>query len=163
MNEKAKRPQARKRVALTGKTGNTTLDREPMDVGCVIEQTRHVDQVLHGRIVGQDDVLETIVCSFSRILSGLRDPSRPMLNLLMLGPTGTGKSETAKALVIQHGSGVRFGARPLRRAIESDIVDPLSRLVASCLVQPGDVIEISLRNESLAFYRGSPTKGALVA
>jgi len=49
-------------------------------------------------VIGQDPSVSTIICSFARVLSGLRDPSRPVLTMLMLGPTGVGKTETAKAL-----------------------------------------------------------------
>ena len=73
-------------------------DRELMDVGCVTDQTRRVDGVLRSRIIGQEASLESLTCSFSRVLSGLRDPSRPVLTMLLLGPTGVGKTETAKAL-----------------------------------------------------------------
>ena len=72
--------------------------RQLMDIGCVTEQTRRVDDVLRKRIIGQDDALEVLTCSFSRVLSGLRDPARPVLSVLLLGPTGVGKTETARAL-----------------------------------------------------------------
>lgn len=72
--------------------------REPMVIGCVTDQTQHLDDVLRRRIIGQDSSVEALVCSFSRVLSGLRDPSRPVLNILLLGPTGVGKTETAKAV-----------------------------------------------------------------
>ena len=45
-----------------------------------------------------DDAIDTLICSYSRLLSGLQDPSRPLLTALLLGPTGVGKTETAKAL-----------------------------------------------------------------
>lgn len=48
--------------------------------------------------MGQDPAIEALVCSYSRLLSGLHDPSRPLLSALLLGPTGVGKTETAKGL-----------------------------------------------------------------
>ena len=73
-------------------------NRELMDVGCLTEQTERLDHILRTRIIGQDDALEALTCSFSRVLSNLRDPARPVLTLLLLGPTGVGKTETARAL-----------------------------------------------------------------
>ena len=71
---------------------------ERMDAGCVIDQTRLVNEILRNRVVGQDSSIEALVCSVSRLLSGLRDPSRPILTALLLGPAGVGKTESAKAL-----------------------------------------------------------------
>ncbi len=73
-------------------------NRELMDIGCVTEQTQRLDGILRARIIGQDASLEALTCSFSRVLSDLRDPARPVLTLLLLGPTGVGKTETARAL-----------------------------------------------------------------
>jgi ATP-dependent Clp protease ATP-binding subunit ClpC len=72
--------------------------REVMETGCVTEFTRPLDTLLRERIIGQEPSLSALTCSFSRVLSGLRDPSRPVQTLLLLGPTGVGKTETAKAL-----------------------------------------------------------------
>ncbi len=69
-----------------------------MDVGCITEQTTQLSGILRKRIIGQDPALETLTCAFSRVFSPLRDPQRPVLTLLLLGPTGVGKTETAKAL-----------------------------------------------------------------
>ena len=71
---------------------------ERMDAGCVIDQTRLVNEILRNRVVGQSSSIEALVCSVSRLLSGLRDPSRPIFTALLLGPTGVGKTESAKAL-----------------------------------------------------------------
>ncbi len=73
-------------------------NRTRLDVGCLYEEVRPLNDILKSRVIGQDDSLDEIVCSFSRLLSGLRDPGRPLLTMLLLGPTGVGKTETAKAL-----------------------------------------------------------------
>ena len=73
-------------------------DRVSMDVSCLFKETRPLEQFLKSRVVGQDDAIDTLICSYSRLLSGLQDPSRPLLTALLLGPTGVGKTETAKAL-----------------------------------------------------------------
>ncbi len=65
---------------------------------CLIEPTRLLHETLHREVIGQDAVIDRIVCAYSRILSGMRDPGRPLLTMLLLGPTGVGKTETAKAL-----------------------------------------------------------------
>ena len=72
--------------------------RVPLDIGCVFEATRPVDEVLRRRVIGQDEAVERLVCAFSRLLSALRDERRPLLTLLLLGPSGVGKTETARAL-----------------------------------------------------------------
>ncbi len=53
---------------------------------------------LRARVRGQAQAIEALISSLSRVLSGLRDPSRPLLTALLLGPTGVGKTETARAL-----------------------------------------------------------------
>ncbi|NKB86779.1 MAG: AAA domain-containing protein [Acidobacteria bacterium] len=50
------------------------------------------------QVIGQDDALDAITSSWARLLSGLRDPERPLLTALLMGPTGVGKTETARAL-----------------------------------------------------------------
>ncbi len=72
--------------------------RRPMDVGCITEQTRPLSDNLRRRVIGQENAVEAVTCSFSRVLAGLRDPTRPALSLLLTGPTGVGKTETARAL-----------------------------------------------------------------
>jgi len=79
-------------------SGKRKARKTPLDVGCVYEATQSVNAVLKNRVIGQDDAIERIVCAFARTLSGLRDPKRPLLTLLLLGPSGVGKTETAKAL-----------------------------------------------------------------
>lgn len=73
-------------------------NRQPMDVGCLTNQTRRLNGILERRIIGQDSAMESLTCAFSRVFSPLRDPGRPVLTLLLLGPTGVGKTETAKAI-----------------------------------------------------------------
>ncbi len=57
-----------------------------------------VADVLKSRVLGQGKATDALISSLSRLLSGLRDPSRPLLTALLLGPTGVGKTETARAL-----------------------------------------------------------------
>jgi ATP-dependent Clp protease ATP-binding subunit ClpC len=72
--------------------------RERLNAGCITDQTRGLDETLRRHIIGQDAVIGALTCSYSRVLSGMRDPDRPALTLLLLGPTGVGKTETARVL-----------------------------------------------------------------
>ena len=72
--------------------------RERLDIDCLTDQIRPLAEILQRRVIGQEDAIEALVCASSRLLSGLRDPSRPLMTSLLLGPTGVGKTETAKAL-----------------------------------------------------------------
>ena len=69
----------------------------------------------------------------------------------------------AKQLVIDRGFDCRYGARPLRRAMERELVDALSRLIASKRLQPGDVVEVDRQGEKLVFYRGQSAEGLIVS
>jgi ATP-dependent Clp protease ATP-binding subunit ClpB len=53
---------------------------------------------LHRRVVGQEEAVRVVAESVRRSRSGLSDPNRPIGSFLFLGPTGVGKTETAKAL-----------------------------------------------------------------
>ncbi len=54
--------------------------------------------ILHKRVIGQDEAVDAVSDSILRARSGLSDPNRPIGSLLFLGPTGVGKTELAKAL-----------------------------------------------------------------
>lgn len=58
----------------------------------------HMEQGLGNRVVGQTDALEAVSNAVRRARSGLADPNRPVGSFLFLGPTGVGKTETARAL-----------------------------------------------------------------
>ncbi|MCJ7668482.1 MAG: ATP-dependent Clp protease ATP-binding subunit, partial [Anaerolineae bacterium] len=62
------------------------------------ERLLHMEEALHQRIVGQDEAIETISKAVRRARAGLKDPKRPIGTFVFLGPTGVGKTETAKAL-----------------------------------------------------------------
>src|SRR5687767_15304556 len=57
-----------------------------------------MEDVLHQRVVGQEDAVTAVSNAIRRSRSGLADPNRPIGSFLFLGPTGVGKTETAKAL-----------------------------------------------------------------
>ncbi|MHC5269359.1 ATP-dependent Clp protease ATP-binding subunit [Enterococcus sp. LJL98] len=57
-----------------------------------------LEEVLHERVVGQDEAVKAISRAIRRARSGLKDPNRPIGSFMFLGPTGVGKTELAKAL-----------------------------------------------------------------
>ncbi|HWS29654.1 MAG TPA: ATP-dependent chaperone ClpB [Clostridia bacterium] len=62
------------------------------------EKLLHLDSILHARVIGQDEAVETVCDAILRTRSGLKDPKKPIGSFLFLGPTGVGKTELAKAL-----------------------------------------------------------------
>jgi len=57
-----------------------------------------MEEKLHSRVIGQDEAISAVSEAVRRSRSGLSDPNRPVGSFLFLGPTGVGKTETAKAL-----------------------------------------------------------------
>ena len=57
-----------------------------------------MEDILHKRLVGQDEAVNTVSDAIRRARSGLKDPKRPIGTFLFLGPTGVGKTELAKSL-----------------------------------------------------------------
>ncbi len=57
-----------------------------------------MENLIHKRVVGQNEAVEVVSDSIRRARSGLKDPKRPIGTFLFLGPTGVGKTELAKAL-----------------------------------------------------------------
>lgn len=57
-----------------------------------------LDQVLHQRVIGQDEGVEKVTEAILRSKAGIKDPGKPIGSFLFLGPTGVGKTELAKAL-----------------------------------------------------------------
>ena len=65
------------------------------------EKLRNLEESLHKRVVGQNEAIEAVAKAIRRGRVGLKDPNRPIGSFLFLGPTGVGKTETAKALAIE--------------------------------------------------------------
>ena len=57
-----------------------------------------MEDVLHKRLIGQEEAVDTVSDAIRRARSGLKDPKRPIGTFIFLGPTGVGKTELAKAL-----------------------------------------------------------------
>ena len=62
------------------------------------EKLLHLDDLLHRRVVGQDEAVQRVTEAILRSRAGIADPNRPIGSFLFLGPTGVGKTELAKAL-----------------------------------------------------------------
>ena len=62
------------------------------------EKLLRLDQILHERVVGQDEAVQAVADAIIRARSGVKDPRQPIGSFLFLGPTGVGKTELAKTL-----------------------------------------------------------------
>ena len=62
------------------------------------EKLLHLDEVIHKRVIGQDEAVRLVTEAIQRSRAGIADPNRPIGSFLFLGPTGVGKTELAKSL-----------------------------------------------------------------
>ena len=62
------------------------------------EKLVHLEDVLHERVVGQDEAVKAVSEAIIRARAGIKDPNRPIGSFIFLGPTGVGKTELAKTL-----------------------------------------------------------------
>jgi ATP-dependent Clp protease ATP-binding subunit ClpB len=62
------------------------------------EKLLKLDEVLHQRVIGQDEAVSAVADAVLRARSGIKDPRRPIGSFIFLGPTGVGKTELAKTL-----------------------------------------------------------------
>lgn len=62
------------------------------------QRLMHLEEILHKRVIGQDQAVNAVAKAIRRARAGLKDPSRPIGSFLFLGPTGVGKTELTKAL-----------------------------------------------------------------
>jgi ATP-dependent Clp protease ATP-binding subunit ClpC len=72
--------------------------RVRLDPGKRNAQLARFQERMERMVVGQPGALETVTNSFSRVLAGIADPERPLLTMMLLGPTGVGKTETVRCL-----------------------------------------------------------------
>jgi ATP-dependent Clp protease ATP-binding subunit ClpB len=64
------------------------------------EKLLRLDQILHERVVGQDEAVELVTDAIIRARAGIHDPRKPIGSFIFLGPTGVGKTELAKSLAV---------------------------------------------------------------
>ena len=62
------------------------------------ERLLHLEDILHRRVIGQDEAVKAVSKAVRRARAGLKDPNRPIGSFIFLGPTGVGKTELCKAL-----------------------------------------------------------------
>ena len=113
-------------------------------------QVTRFETMMRERIVGQDLAIDAILDSFSKVVAGIRNPERPVLTLLFLGPTGVGKTETVKSL-----AETIFGKRDAFTRIncqEFSSEFTVSKLFGSPPGYVGNDVEPLLSQESLDRY-----------
>ncbi|WP_142506136.1 ATP-dependent Clp protease ATP-binding subunit [Melghirimyces algeriensis] len=62
------------------------------------ERLLNMEEILHKRVIGQDEAVRSVSRAIRRARAGLKDPKRPIGSFIFLGPTGVGKTELARAL-----------------------------------------------------------------
>jgi ATP-dependent Clp protease ATP-binding subunit ClpB len=62
------------------------------------EKLAHLEDILHERVIGQDEAVQAVSEAIIRARAGIQDPNRPIGSFVFLGPTGVGKTELAKTL-----------------------------------------------------------------
>lgn len=62
------------------------------------EKLVHLEEILHQRVIGQDEAVKAVSEAVIRARAGIKDPNRPIGSFIFLGPTGVGKTELAKTL-----------------------------------------------------------------
>lgn len=149
--------------------------RQRLNAGCITDQTRGFDETLRRHIIGQEAVVATLTCSFSRAVyhplerEHLEQVFQKFLAEIHIRALEQAKvplvikvSPEARALIITRGTDLSLGARRLRRAVEAALVDPLSRLIAAHRIEPGDVIEVECEGDDLGFYRACSDSAVVV-
>ncbi|HZK25658.1 MAG TPA: ATP-dependent chaperone ClpB [Oscillospiraceae bacterium] len=62
------------------------------------EKLLHLEEILHKRVIGQEEAVQAVADAVLRARSGLKDPKKPIGSFIFLGPTGVGKTELARSL-----------------------------------------------------------------
>ncbi len=129
-------------LSIQGKTGIPTSLAE----GKEKEKLLHLEEMLQKRVIGQDEALSAISMAMRRARSGVGNPNRPIGSFLFLGPTGVGKTETAKAL-----SQIFFGDEKAVERIDMSeyrTADSLERLIGSFGVGKPGVLSSAIRDKN---------------
>lgn len=109
------------------------------------DKLQKLESILHERIVGQDQAISGVADALRRARSGINNPNRPMGSFLFLGPTGVGKTETAKALAALY-----FGDESYIERVdmsEYSSADALEKLIGSFAAgRPGVLSKLMREN-----------------
>lgn len=85
-------------AAIISSWTNIPTQRITQDEG---EKLKNLEMSLHKRVIGQNEAIKAVAKAIRRGRVGIKDPNRPIGSFLFLGPTGVGKTETAKALATE--------------------------------------------------------------
>ncbi|OGY97790.1 MAG: ATP-dependent chaperone ClpB [Candidatus Liptonbacteria bacterium RIFCSPLOWO2_01_FULL_56_20] len=91
------------------------------------EKLLKIDDVLGGRVVGQEEAIHAVANALRRARAGLSDPQRPLGSFMLLGPTGVGKTELARALA-------EFMFNDEKALVRIDMSEYMERHTASRLI-----------------------------
>ena len=104
------------------------------------QKLMHLEDELNERVVGQQEAIDAVSGAMRRARSGINDPNRPIGTFLFLGPTGVGKTETAKAL-----ANVYFGDDDAMHRLdmsEFQTPDAIDRLIGFSDGRPGRLVSM---------------------
>jgi ATP-dependent Clp protease ATP-binding subunit ClpC len=112
--EAAEKEVERQKNLSRKRTRNKQMEVHPEDIEAVVsawtkipvqklaeqesKKLLKLDQLLHKRVVGQEEAVQSVARAIRRSRAGLKNPNRPIGSFLFLGPTGVGKTELSKAL-----------------------------------------------------------------
>ena len=102
LNEKQSTGRLLREVVTDDEIASIVARWTGIPVSRLMEGERHkllrLDEILHERVIGQDEAVQLVADAVIRARSGVKDPRRPIGSFLFLGPTGVGKTELAKTL-----------------------------------------------------------------
>ena len=125
------------------------------------EKLQHLEEILHRRVIGQEEAVSAVAKAIKRARAGLKDPKRPIGSFIFLGPTGVGKTELAKAL-----AEAMFGDENLLVRVDmSEYMEKhnVSKLIGSAPGYVGYDEGGQLTECSTSFSRSSKTAGSRTA
>lgn len=118
LSEAAQIVNGKKELRVTKKVIQEVLSRRtnvPVEdvTGNERDRLMHLAETMRGRVIGQDEAVEKVTEALRRARTGLKDEKRPIGSFLFVGPTGVGKTETARTL-----AGTYFGNRDAMNRID---------------------------------------------
>jgi ATP-dependent Clp protease ATP-binding subunit ClpA len=119
-----------------------------------------MEERLRRQVIGQDKAVGAVADAIRTSRAGLGDPRRPISVFLFAGPTGTGKTELAKALaeslfddaytlLVRHGVEAHSGVRAMEQAVERLLIQPLGRALLAGRFTDGTPIRVEAAGNEL--------------